>query len=182
MLANDLAWHEGVAEWLPLSQIPGLLGLPPLPVQGAVLPTPYGLSEANLLQQTDFILLPDEKIIIDGWVYSFGYDRRNYCYVTSHRLVEIKKPSFFGRSALPGIHRMLMDLNKVEKPTRIKYQIPWTRLTGITKERTLVGANKFIFKSSDGQTIALIFLRTLFSSKNESSWLTALRTVSQVTI
>jgi hypothetical protein len=187
LLANDLAWHEGAATWLPLSQVPDLVALlPPVSAQTGVPPLPSGLSEVSLLQQTEFTLLPDEEVYMDGWVhYRRGWDHRAYCYVTNHRLSVIQAPSHSVGISGPGlIIRALTDFalsaNLMEKPTKIKYQIPWTNLTEISRPRGLFldkifKSRRLIFKSSDGLTVKLAFNNFMLIPSKETPWHCAIR-------
>lgn len=176
LLAEDIAWYEGVADWLPLSQVPGIVtAQPPLPIQTPAIPPPPAPSDAYFLQQTEFRLLQNEKVYMEGWVfYRSGWDHRAYCYVTNYRLCVIQQPLHFSIT----ITRALMKW--MEKPNKITYQIPWIRLTEITRGRGF-GDKRLIFKTSDGQEVTLVFRRTLFIFSDETLWHTAIKKATQVT-
>jgi hypothetical protein len=174
LLANDLAWHEGVSDWLPLSQVPELVTKPP-PPPAAVLPPLPILSEVSMLQQTDFALLPNENVYMEDWaLYRSGWDHRVYCYVTNCRLCVIKQPIRFSTTITRAFIKWM------EKPTKITYQIPWVRLSEITRGRILFGNKTLIFKSTDGQVVTLMFPCTLFFFTKESSWHTAIRRATDI--
>ena len=139
--------------------------------RAAQAPTPP--SEDELTQQTAFMLLPNERVMMEGevtYVKSALNFTESSCYVTNYRLVLSASgslvPGMFGPYGILFGHYGVVPL--LPKSTKITFQIPWTHLEEVTKGRH-IGCETLIFKTESGQEYTI-----RFTLKRED-WYTAIR-------
>ena len=128
---------------------------------------PTGPNDQDILRQTAFMLLPNERVQMEGIVsYVKGAlsCSDSNCYVTNYRLVLSAKgllgPALFGAVGIAA--------SRLSKSTKITFQIPWGRLVGITKGHHVFHETlTFTTKDAKQYTIKFAF--------NKANWHTAIR-------
>ena len=126
-----------------------------------------GPKDQDILQQTAFMLLPNERVQMEGLVsYVKGAlsCSDSNCYVTNYRLV-LSAKGLLGAALFGAIG---IAASRLSKSTKITFQIPWGRLTGITKGRH-VFHETLTFTTQDKKQYRIKF------AFNKANWYTAIR-------
>ena len=119
-----------------------------------------GLSAQTIQQmsfQTQFILIPNEKILIDGQsvhIKTNWNSRSGYAYLTNYRLIFCSNIMDSTMSRIYTGGAVGWIARQVFKTTKINFQVPISEISSVTKEKQLL-SSKYTVSTKAGTTYAL---------------------------